>query len=60
MTTTLPGFVSQLGGQSGLFIGFSLMTIVQFFVLVYSVVHKRLVVCKCCCEVRDLAEELKV
>ncbi|CAD5228038.1 unnamed protein product [Bursaphelenchus okinawaensis] len=29
-TTTLPGFVSQIGGQSGLFLGFSVMTLVQF------------------------------
>jgi len=30
ITTTLPGFVSQLGGQSGLFVGLSVCTIIQF------------------------------
>ncbi|KAK0399198.1 hypothetical protein QR680_002935 [Steinernema hermaphroditum] len=30
LTTTLPGFVSQIGGQFGLFLGISLMSLVQF------------------------------
>jgi hypothetical protein len=29
LTTTLPGFISQLGGQSGLFVGLSVCSIVQ-------------------------------
>uniref|UniRef100_A0A1I8BD65 CX domain-containing protein n=1 Tax=Meloidogyne hapla TaxID=6305 RepID=A0A1I8BD65_MELHA len=29
LTTTLPGFVSQLGGQSGLFVGLSVCSIIQ-------------------------------
>ncbi|KAH7719715.1 Protein DEL-7 [Aphelenchoides avenae] len=36
VVTTVPGFVSQLGGQSALFVGFSVISIVQLFVSVFE------------------------
>uniref|UniRef100_A0A1I7S9N6 Sodium channel protein Nach n=1 Tax=Bursaphelenchus xylophilus TaxID=6326 RepID=A0A1I7S9N6_BURXY len=45
-TTTLPGFVSQIGGQSGLFLGFSVMTLVQFFLLAFRLARYAVTVLK--------------
>uniref|UniRef100_A0A0N5AL20 Sodium channel protein Nach n=1 Tax=Syphacia muris TaxID=451379 RepID=A0A0N5AL20_9BILA len=40
--TTMPGFVSQIGGQVGLFLGASIITFVQFFVTFSMYMYRRL------------------
>ncbi|KAI1708076.1 amiloride-sensitive sodium channel domain-containing protein [Ditylenchus destructor] len=39
LTTSLPGFVSQLGGQSGLFIGVSACTIIQILLALTKITY---------------------
>ncbi|KAI6216632.1 hypothetical protein M3Y99_01810000 [Aphelenchoides fujianensis] len=40
-TTTLPGFISELGGQSGLFLGFSVISLLNVVVSVPTFLWKR-------------------
>uniref|UniRef100_A0A1I7SEQ0 Amiloride-sensitive sodium channel n=1 Tax=Bursaphelenchus xylophilus TaxID=6326 RepID=A0A1I7SEQ0_BURXY len=40
--TTLPGFVSQVGGQLGLFLGVTVMSIAQMILNLYVFLHERL------------------
>ncbi|KAI6190925.1 1-Cys peroxiredoxin [Aphelenchoides bicaudatus] len=40
--TTIPGFISELGGQSGLFLAFSIISLFNVFVSLTTVAFKRL------------------
>ncbi|KAI6197828.1 hypothetical protein M3Y94_01271000 [Aphelenchoides besseyi] len=41
-TTTLQGFISELGGQSGLFLGFSIISLLNVFVSLSNYIYKRI------------------
>uniref|UniRef100_A0A0N5B7H0 Acid-sensing ion channel 5 n=1 Tax=Strongyloides papillosus TaxID=174720 RepID=A0A0N5B7H0_STREA len=41
ITTTVPGFISQMGGHSGLFLGFTIITALQFAVIIIKTVKKK-------------------
>ncbi|KAI6174375.1 hypothetical protein M3Y98_01183300 [Aphelenchoides besseyi] len=41
-TTTLQGFISELGGQSGLFLGFSIISLLNAFVSLSNYIYKRI------------------
>ncbi|CEF71453.1 Na+ channel, amiloride-sensitive family-containing protein [Strongyloides ratti] len=38
ITTTVPGFISQIGGHSGLFLGFTIITILQFLIVILKTI----------------------
>jgi hypothetical protein len=40
--TSLPGFISELGGQSGLFLGFSVISLFNVFVSLATYSYKRI------------------
>uniref|UniRef100_A0A0N5A3B5 Acid-sensing ion channel 1 n=1 Tax=Parastrongyloides trichosuri TaxID=131310 RepID=A0A0N5A3B5_PARTI len=41
VTTTLPGFISQIGGHSGLFLGFTIITALQFIIILIKVIKRK-------------------
>uniref|UniRef100_A0A0N5BAZ0 Sodium channel protein Nach n=1 Tax=Strongyloides papillosus TaxID=174720 RepID=A0A0N5BAZ0_STREA len=40
LVTTVSGFISELGGHTGLFVGFTIVSVIQFFYIIFEYIFK--------------------